>query len=432
MKILTLGGFSEVGKNMSALVSGDEAVIFDMGLFMPKIVGYEEEITKFGREEMIAAGAIPDDTIMHDFKNEVKAIVLTHAHLDHIGAVPYLAKKYDCPVYGTPYTIEILKRIAKDKGFKLKNKLYTLRVNDKIKLSDNLTVEFINVTHSTLQCVIIAVHTSEGTVVYANDFKLDDEPVLGDKPNYKRLKELKNVRCLIVNSLYSCQEGKTPSESVAREKLREALFTLDSKGKGIIVTSFASHVARLKSVYDFGRELNRKVIFFGRSMHKYLDAAVKLGLVSFPNAEIVGFSSKVRRRLKRISKEKRDKYLIACTGNQAEPGSVLDRMINGLYKFKSEDNVIFSSNVIPVSPNVENREKMEEKLKRQKVNIYTDVHVSGHASSQDLERFIKLVRPEHIIPAHAGWDKAHCLAEIANKIGYKNVHHMEDGKILEL
>ncbi len=434
MKIITLGGYNEVGMNMTALEVNGEFVILDMGLYMPKIVGFEDELEGFGRKEMIAAGAIPDDNILEKYRDKVVGIVLSHAHLDHIGAVPYLARKYDCKIIGSPYTIEILKRISDDKSLKIKNKLYTMGVNDKIKLSENITVEFANVTHSTVQCVIIIVHTPEGSVVYANDFKLDDNPVVGQAPNYKKLRNLENVKCLIANSLYSTSKGKTPSESVAREMLKDTIFSLDYKGKGVIVTCFASHIQRLKSIVDFGKKLNRRIVFLGRSLHKYVDAAKKIGLINFKGVEVIGYSSKIKKKLKKIGKSRRDKYLVVCTGNQAEPGSVLDRMVNGLYSFKREDNVVFSCKTIPVDPNEDNREKMEKKLEKKGVNLYKDVHVSGHGSSEDLRKLIKLVRPENIIPAHADWDKAVGLYDLGLKMGYskKKLHHMRDGKSLEL
>ena len=435
MKIISLGGYSEVGMNMTALIVGDEAVIFDMGLYMPKIVGFDDEIRNFRRKEMIEVGAIPDDTFIEKYRDKVKAIVISHAHLDHVGAVPYLASKYDAPVVGSPYTIEILKRISEDKNLKFHNELKSLGVNGKLKVSENITIDFVNVTHSTLQCVIIAVHTPEGTVVYANDFKLDNHPTLGKPPNYEKLKSFKNVRCLIANGLYSRADRKTPSERVAREMLKDVLFSIDGQGKAIFVTSFASHIARLKSIAEFGKKINRKVVFLGRSLHKYVDAAKKLGLVDFPDVEIIGYSSKVKKKLSMIQKGRRDKYLVVTTGNQAEPGSVLDRVVNGAFKFNAGDNVIFSCKTIPVDPNIQNRENMEAKLKKKKVRIFTEIHASGHGSREDLRELFELVKPEHIIPTHASNEVVKPMVELAVEMGYKEgktVHYMNDKKILEI
>ena len=435
MKIIPLGGYNEVGMNMTAIDIGGKIIILDMGLYMPKIVSFEEELRGFRRKEMIAAGAIPDDNILEKRRDDVIGIFLSHAHLDHVGAVPYLAHKYNCGVYGSPYTIEILRRIMDDKDLHIKNKIVALNVNGKVRLSKDIVVEFVNVTHSTLQCVIIAIHTPEGTLLYANDYKLDNHPTLGKPPNYRKLRSFKNVKCLISNGLYSSYDRKTPSERVAKEMLKDVLIDMDSRRKAVIVTSFASHIARLKSIYDFGRKMNRKVIFFGRSLDKYIKAAMKLNLVKFPGAEILGYSSKVRQKLKKIQKSNRDRYLIVCTGNQAEPGSVLDRMVNGLFRFSPGDHIVFSCKTIPVDPNIANRERMESKLKKKKVRIFKDIHSSGHASREDIRELIELVKPKHVIPAHGGPDKVEPLIDLAVEMGYKRgktAHLMKNKKVIEI
>ena len=255
IEICAVGGYSEVGKNMTAIKVDDEVVICDMGFFLPEIIKLQEdeEVTKseFTKKELIRYGAIPNDTIIQDWKNKVKAIVVTHCHLDHIGAIPYMASDYKAPVIGTPYSIEVLKQILKDEKAKIKNDLKTLNSNAKIKVSKNITIEFINMTHSTPQTVMIAIHTKYGAVIYANDFKFDNHPVIGKKPNYKRLQEIgdKGVIALIADSLYSDANMKTPSEKVARELLKDVLLGTNNKGHLVIVTTFASQIARLKSIF---------------------------------------------------------------------------------------------------------------------------------------------------------------------------------------
>lgn len=435
IELRTIGGFSEIGKNMTALKVDDEVVIFDMGLYMPVVVSFDETAEKFGEKEMIKTGAVPDDSIIDKWKDKVVAICLGHAHLDHIGAVPYLAKKYHADVIGTPFTIEVLKKILKDKDKKIPNKLKVINPNSKIKVSDKITIEFINMTHSTLQVAMIAVHTPKGVVLYANDFKFDNNPVLGKAPNYERLKQLKGkVLCLIVDSLYSGLEVKTPSEKVAREMLEDVLIGTNNKGKAVIVTTFSSHLARIKSVIDFGIRMKRKVVILGRSMNKYIGAAEKVKLVNFSKkTEIIGFGRKIRNKLK-VLKNKRDQYLIIVTGNQAEPGSGLDRMVNGLFRFKPEDNVIFSSSIIPDKINIRNRKKMEDKLKRMKVRIFTNIHVSGHCGREDLRDLVNMVKPKHIVPAHAAKDKTRHMAELAKEMGWKKdkIHLVKNGQRIVL
>ena len=431
IEIKTIGGYSEVGKNMTALKVDDEVVILDMGLYMSVVVSFDETAEKFGEKEMIKTGAIPDDSVIDKWKEKVVGICLGHAHLDHVGAVPYLAKKYGADIYGTPFTIEVLRKIIKDKGRKVPNKLKSINPNSKIKLSDKISVEFINMTHSTLQVAMMAVHTPYGVVLYANDFKFDNNPVLGKAPNYKRLEQLKGkVLCLIVDSLYSGLEVKTPSEKVAREMLEDVLLGTNNKGKAVIVTTFSSHLARIKSILDFGKKMKRKIVILGRSMNKYIGAAEKVNLVNFSkNAEIVGFGRKIRNKLKTLQ-NKRDQYLILVTGNQAEPGSGLDRMVNGAFKFKPEDNVIFSSSIIPDKVNVNNRERMEAKLRQKKVRIFTNIHVSGHCGREDLRDLVNMVKPKHIIPAHGDWDKVKPMAELAKEMGWKKdkIHLVHNGQ----
>ncbi|MBU4242442.1 MAG: RNase J family beta-CASP ribonuclease [Nanoarchaeota archaeon] len=445
LEICTVGGFSEVGKNMTAIKYGNEVVICDMGLHLPKIISFEEETpdmkrNEISKETLIDADAIPNDHFIEDWKLLTKAIVLGHCHLDHIGAVPYLAEDYDCPIIGTPYTIEILKSILRDEKIKIKNPLKTLNANAKLKVSENITIEFINITHSTLQCVLVAIHTPKGIIIYANDYKFDNNPTLGKKPNYARLKELGKtgkVIALIINALYAEVQQKTPSENVAREMLKDVLLGTENKGHAIIVTTFASHIARLKSVIEFGLKLKRKVILLGRSMYKYVMAAERLNLIDFSSqVEIVKTGKAARRRLSEISKH-RDQYLIVCTGNQGEPNAILTRMVMKEldFKFKSKDHVIFSSHTIPDPINIVNRALVEERLLKQGVRIFKDIHVSGHGAREDHRDLIEMLNPKHIFPSHAGIDQLMHLAKLAVEIGYvlgKTVHIMHDGQMIDI
>ena len=191
IEILPVGGFGEVGKQMVAVKVDNEVVIFDMGLHLPNyILATEgEEIRKISREQLMKAQAIPDDTILGDWKGKVKAIVLSHAHLDHIGAVPFMAYTYKAPIISAPFTCSVIKRICADEGIRVPN-LKPLNPNDKLQICENLTVELIHITHSVPQSTVIALHTTHGIVVYANDFKLDNRPVLGKKPNTEALEAL--------------------------------------------------------------------------------------------------------------------------------------------------------------------------------------------------------------------------------------------------
>src|SRR3989344_4178112 len=277
IEVTAVGGYDFVGKNMTAVKIDDEIIIFDMGLHLDNYIKCqsEEDENYISTKILKTADAIPDDSSIEDWRSNVKAIVTTHAHLDHLGAIPYLASRYNCPIIGTPFTIEVLKAIAEDNGIFLQNEFKKLTHNQKFKISEKLTLEFINVTHSTPQTVLAALHTPYGVIMYANDFKFDMLPVLGKKTSFDRFEKLGKVKVLIVDSLYAQEAMKMPSESVAKQMLKDVMVGVSSKGNGIIVTTFSSHLARLDSVLRFAEDIGRKVVFVGRSLTKYIDAGEK-------------------------------------------------------------------------------------------------------------------------------------------------------------
>lgn len=428
MRIIPIGGFNEVGRNMTAVDLGEDVVIFDGGLYLPPIVELEESERAYTEQKLRAIGAVPDDLILDKLglRNKVRAIIPSHAHLDHIGALPFIANRYNADIISTPFTIEVLKSLIKDEKIYLKNKLKTIQPNSFCYIQGKnrkYQMDFINITHSTPQTSLLALHTPNGVVLYSNDFKLDNNPILGQKPNYEKIKEISHqgVKVLICDSLYSGDDRKTASEKVARTMLEDVLLTTDNKGKGIIVTTFSSHIARLKSITDFGKRLNRKIIFLGRSLAKYVNSASNVSICPFRNdIEVITFRNHLEKRLNKINKD-RENYMIVCTGHQGEPGSILDRISKNKlpFKLKNRDHVIFSSSIIPTKINIENREKLENKLKKYGVRIFNNVHVSGHAGREDLRDFINMVNPEHIIPAHGPREKTEPLIELAKELGYK-------------
>lgn len=443
MEIVTVSGFEEVGKNMTAVKVRDDAIILDMGFYLPSLISFEEEggdrrnVTTDGLRRI---GAIPDDAMIKDWRRNVRAIALGHCHLDHIGACPYMANNYpNATVMGTPYTIEVLRTMILEEDLKVDNKFKMVTPNASAKVP-NMEIEFIHMTHSTLQAAMIAVHTKEGTILYANDFKFDKHPIIGKKANIKRLKQLgkEGVKALVVESLYASDERKTPSEKVAREMLKDVMLGTENEGSLILATTFASHLARLKSILDFGEMLKRKVVFLGRSMHKYIQAAENLKLINFSKkAEILQYSKHVKRKLREIEKQGRDKYLLITTGGQGEPGSILQRIATNQLPFEliEGDHVIFSNRVIPADVNRANRAALEAKLKQKKTRIFSNIHVSGHAGREDLRDLIKITNPEHIIPAHGETRMTAELTELATELGYKSgktVHQMSNGKRLTI
>ncbi len=438
MDIYTIGGYSEVGKNMTVVDLGDDVIMFDMGLFLPSVIELSERDLKYTEKKLRTFGAIPEDTILDkkDLRKKVRAILVSHAHLDHVGAVPYLAPRYNAEIIGTPFTTEVLKAILKDEQIILKNKIKTVQPNSSYYVQGKkkkYKVDFINITHSTIQTSLIALHTDEGVVLYANDFKLDNNPIFGKKPNYKKIEEIRRegVKALIVDSLYSGSERKTPSEKIARYLLEEVLFTTENDNSGIVITTFSSHIARLKSIVDFGKKLDRKILFVGRSLKKYVSAAKRIKMCPFAkDVKIVSYKNEMQKALRKAQKNK-NQYLIVCTGHQGEPGSVLERISRNQfpYRINKNDHIIFSSKIIPSPINIANREKVEKRIRKKQARIFSNVHVSGHASREDLRDFIGMVEPQNIIPAHGDLQQLTPMAELSRELGYKlgkDCHIMQD------
>jgi len=442
MRIYGIGGFNEVGKNMSAVELKDDVILFDCGLFLPPIVELEETERVYSEKKLRSIGAVPQDNILDNLglRKKVRAIVPSHAHLDHIGAIPFLAYRYNAEIIGTPFTIEVLNTLLKDEKILLKNKLRTIQPNSFCYIQGKnrkYRLDFINITHSTLQCSLLALDTPEGIVLYANDFKLDNSPTLGKKPNYERLKEIakQGVKVLIVDSLYSGDERKTASEKVAKTLLEEVLLTTNTENVGLFVTTFSSHIARLNSITEFGKKLNRKVVFLGRSLNKYVGAATKIDMCPFrKDIEIVSYRKQLEKKLKQINSN-RGQYMVVCTGHQGEPGSILDRLARNKlpFRFKSKDHVVFSSSVIPAPTNIQNRERLDNRLKKTGTRLFNNIHVSGHAGREDLRDFLDLLNPEHIIPAHGTREQIAPMAQLAEELGYKNknIHLINDKQMLK-
>ncbi|MEM4336378.1 MAG: MBL fold metallo-hydrolase, partial [Candidatus Woesearchaeota archaeon] len=327
VEVCTVGGYSEVGKNMTAIKVEDEVVILDMGVFMDKYILFNKEFEEgkyISPDQLIREGALPDIHIIEDWKKMVKAIIPSHAHMDHVAAIPFLADRFKAPIICTPFTAEVIKSLATDQKVRISNRIKIVNVNSSIRLSKNIKVEFINATHSIPQTVTVVLHTKQGSLVYSNDFKFDKTPVLGQPPNYERLREIGKgkILALFLDSIYSNEAKKTPSEAVAKEMLREVMLGVESRGRLMIVTTFSSHLARIKSIIEFGKILKRKVLILGRSLDKYITAGERVRIVNFSKScEMARYTSQVKKKLREVEKN-RSKYLLIVTGHQGEPGSM--------------------------------------------------------------------------------------------------------------
>ncbi|MBI2668638.1 RNase J family beta-CASP ribonuclease [Candidatus Woesearchaeota archaeon] len=443
IEICTIGGYSSTSGNSTAIKVGEEVVVLDMGLHMENYTRYteDEDVSALQYDELLKVKAVPDYRFISDWKSKVIGIVPSHGHLDHAGAVPFCASQFPkAPIVCTPYTTEVLKSILADDRIHLPNKIVSVNLNSSYKLSKNIKVEFIYVTHSIPHASLVVLHTPQGKIVYANDYKFDKSPTLGQPPNFERLKQLgkEGVAVMIVECLYAHEHKKTPSESVAKEMLKDVMLGVHTEGKGMIVTTFSSHLARLKSIIELGRKLHREVIFLGRSLAKYVEAGEKIQLINFQgDITLEKHRDKVEKALRRVMKTGKEKYLLVVTGHQGEPKALLSRLARRElpWEFDKGDVVIFSCSIIPVELNRLNREKLEHELTAQGVRIFRDIHVSGHASREDHRDLIEFLQPGHIIPGHAASEKQSFIASLAEEMGFKSkkqIHLMEDGKRLVL
>ena len=440
--IIAVGGYNEMGRNMTAVHVGGDIIIFDMGLRLDQVQIHEDvEIERMHSLDLIKIGAIPDDTVMKGVDGTVRAIVCTHGHLDHIGAISKLAHRYRAPIIATPYTIGLIKQLIKsERKFPAENELVEMNAGETKEVSKNLSIEFIRVQHSTLDCVFIAVHTPRGILLYANDFKMDRTPTLGEPPDIKRLKQIgkEGVFLMITESTNAAIAGKTPSERIAKALLNDVLIGTEETESGVIVTTFSSHIARIAATLEIAKKMDRIPVLMGRSMDKYVKLAAKMGYVQLPeNLKIYGVRKNIDKAFARIASEGKEKYLPIVTGHQGEPGAVLERisMDNTGYRIEHGDKVIFSANVIPTPSTRANRYALETKLKMRGARIYDGVHVSGHASKEDHWELLRMINPEHVIPAHGNLVMHSAYIEMAEDTGYvlgDTIHLLRNGEELVL
>ncbi len=446
MEICTIGGYEEVGKNMTAVKIGDDVFVFDIGFFLPGVIELQEDPSKeYTLRGLRRVGAVPDDKILDDlkWKEKVKAIFLSHAHLDHVGGVPYLADRYpNATIYGSPFTIAVLNSLIEDAHIHLSNQIKIVQPNSKHIISNvtkKINVEFVHATHSTIDCTYIVLHSEEGSFFYALDLKFDNYPTMGEPPNYERIKEIGKgkVKVLIVDALYSGTEKRPGGEKVADHLLEEAFLDVGNyTNSAIFVTTFSSHIERLNNIVKHAKKTGRQIIFLGRSLAKYVECAEKVGKCPFrKEINLIKYKGQINSILNKIEKN-RERYLVVCTGHQGEKGSILDRISKNEtpFRFRNGDNLIFSSSIIPTEVNVIARKKLDEKLRKIGVRLQIDVHVHGHGSRKDMRDLLEMLKPEHVIPAHGTIEQETPLIDLAKEFNYhlgKTVHLSSNGKLLE-
>lgn len=435
MKVYTLGGYEEVGKNMTAVEVDGETVIFDMGYDMESVISAEGQVDEMTTNQSLDAGAVPTDEQLLD--NNVVGIVIGHGHLDHVGAIPKLAGAYDCPIYCSPYTKKIVEKMMKDDRKNINNPVKEVPIGNKVDITNDISLEFAHVNHSIPDSTLSLLDTPEGYVVYGNDMKIDRSPVLGGTTDVDRLKEIgeEGTALMIPGTTRVDEDGRARSEESVKVELEDVLNSCYDAGGAVFVSTFSSQIGRLNSVIKANNG-RRKIAFVGRSLKEYVDAASDLDLIDTSQIEIVSYFNEVEDLMDKVDAARED-WLIVATGNQGEPGAQLDKMVQDVYPFSFEegDHVIFSSDVIPTPTNKANRHKLEQAMKEKGVRLYKDIHTTGHALKEDHRDFITFLDPDNIVPSHGTIHKLGSYVELAREEGYtleEDIFIGENGRVIEI
>jgi len=417
VRLIPLGGLGEIGLNMMLVESGDDIIAVDCGLLFPD-------------DEMPGVDyVIPDWTYLREQRDRFRAVVLTHGHEDHIGALAYLLREFDVPVYGTPLTLAIARHRLTELGALARADLRPYRPGDEIRVG-GLVVEPIRVTHSIADGIGLAIETPAGTVVHTGDFKLDESPVDAAQPDYARFRALgeRGVLALCSDSTNVGRPGRTGSETEVGAALQGRFAQAPGR---ILVATFASHIHRIQQVLNLAAACSRKVALLGRSMVANVAVASELGYLKVPDGLLV--------TLEELGELPARRQVIVSTGSQGETHSAVSLIAAGEHKDVSVgagDLVIFSSRVIPGNERVIGR-AINALLRRGAEVLWEDVafvHVSGHASQEDLKHMIALTRPRYFMPVHGEYRHLLQHARLAEGAGVppERVFLVEDGLGLEL
>ncbi|WFD08802.1 ribonuclease J [Tepidibacter hydrothermalis] len=415
LKIIPLGGLSEIGKNMTAIDYKDEIIVIDCGLSFPE-------------DEMLGIDiVIPDISYLLKNKDRVKGIFLTHGHEDHIGALPYVLKKLNVPVYGTKLTIGLVD--VKLKEHRLNNvNLNIVKPKDIIK-TNLMEVEFIKATHSIPDACSIAIHTELGVIFHTGDFKIDYTPIDGDVMDFHRIAELgkKGVLVMLADSTNAERSGSTMSEKTVGLSFDDIF-----KGakKRIIVASFASNIHRVQQIVNSAYKYNKKVAVSGRSMVNVVNVAKELGYLTLPEGILIDLND--------INNYAHDELVIITTGSQGEPMSALSRMAASEHKkmeIERGDLVVISAHAIPGNEKTVSR-VINQLFEKGAQVIYDDlehIHVSGHACKEELKLMHRLVNPKYFIPVHGEYRHLKQHAELAKSMGMpsENIFTINTGSVVE-
>jgi len=417
LKIIPLGGLSEIGKNMMLMEYENDIIIIDAGLMFPG-------------EEMLGIDlVIPDISYLLENKEKIKGIVITHGHEDHIGALPYLLPQLEVPVYSTKLTNGLISVKLKERKALAGANLKVVPYGGQVNLG-KFKVEFFHVCHSIPDAAGLIIHTPLGTIVHSGDFKLDYTPVDGKPTDLSRLAQLgaQGVLLLLSDSTYSELPGYTPSERLVGETLDRVMAQAPGR---VIVTTFSSLVSRIQQVIDAAAKHQRRVFIIGRSMTDIVKMTLELGYLKAPDGILA--------RIDELKNTPHDKVVFVTTGSQGEPTSALVRIANRDHRhvhILRGDTVVLSATPVPGNEALINR--TVDNLFRQGAQVLYDkvaqVHVHGHGSQEELKLLLNLVKPRFFMPVHGEFRHLSFHAQLAQSVGIpeKNVFLLEDGDVLEL
>ncbi len=415
LKIIPLGGLELIGMNITAFEYEDSIIVVDCGLAFPE-------------DDMLGIDlVIPDVTYLKDNIDKVKGFIITHGHEDHIGALPYVLKEMNLPIYATKLTLGIIEHKLKEHNLLRSTRRKIVRHGQSINLG-KFRIEFIKTNHSIQDAAALAIYSPAGIVVHTGDFKVDYTPVFGDAIDLQRFAEIgkKGVLALMSDSTNAERKGFTMSEKTVG-KTFDNIFS-EHRNTRIIVATFASNVDRVQQIINSAYKFDRKVVVEGRSMVNIISTASELGYLKVPDKTLIDID-----QLKNYPDEK---TVLITTGSQGESMAALSRMAADIHKkitIKPTDTVIFSSNPIPGNEKAVSRVINELSEKGADV-IFQDAHVSGHACQEELKLIYSLVRPKYAIPVHGEYRHLKANAGIAESLGIEkdNIFILHSGDVLEL
>ncbi|MCA1591710.1 MAG: ribonuclease J [Acidobacteria bacterium] len=418
IELIPLGGLGEFGTNCLAVRYGDEMLIVDVGMGFPEESVYGVDVS------------VPDFDFLEEYRDEITAIILTHGHEDHLGALPYILKKFNVPVYASHFTAGLAESKLQEHDLLDDVLLHRVEPRDVVELG-SFSVEFIRVSHSLIDCFALAIKTPVGTIIHTGDYKVDETPVIGEPIDLRTLRRYgqEGVLALTSDSTNATVPGRTPSERAVIPAFEE-IFT-EAEGR-IVVSTFSSSIHRLQIVLDVAQQFNRKVCVLGRSMVKNVEIAERLGYLDIHDGLLVSLNE---------SKKLHDSEIVyLVTGSQGEPRAALTQLATQSYKgvtIEEGDTVVLSARIIPgnergISRLIGEIYKRGGKIIDEKRRL---VHVSGHASQEDIRIMTEAVRPKFVVPVHGEYRMLYRHKEfLKNHVGYadENIILIENGDVLEL